>query len=133
LKWQSELLGYKFEVWTDHHTLEHFKSQKDLSHQQACWMEFLSQYEATIHYLLGNKNTVANALSQLPNTAIPTIATLLVAPDGTLSNSRFVLKDTLLNKIKLGYASDPFTEKLTIAAPGMHDVRKENEFWFVNN
>ena len=30
-KWCTELLGYQFEVWTDHRTLEHFKSQRDLS------------------------------------------------------------------------------------------------------
>jgi reverse transcriptase-like protein len=30
-KWCTKLLGYEFEVWMDHHTLEHFKSQKDLS------------------------------------------------------------------------------------------------------
>jgi integrase-like protein len=96
-------------------------------------MEFLSQYEATICYLLGNKNTVTNTLSHLPDTTIPTIATLLVAPNGTISNSCFALKDALLNEIKIGYESDPFTEKLTAAAHGMHNVRKENEFWFVNN
>jgi integrase-like protein len=96
-------------------------------------MEFLSQYEATIHYLPGNKNMVTDALSYLPDTTMPTIATLLVAPDGTISNLHFAPKDALLNEIKLGYKSDPFTEKLTTAAHGMHDVRKENKFWFVNN
>jgi reverse transcriptase-like protein len=30
-KWRTKLLGYEFEVWMDHRTLEHFKSQKDLS------------------------------------------------------------------------------------------------------
>jgi len=35
LKWCTELLGYQFEVWTDHHTLEHFGTQQDLSRCQA--------------------------------------------------------------------------------------------------
>jgi hypothetical protein len=62
-KWQTELLGYQFQIWTDHRTLEHFNTQCDLSCQQAQWMEFLSQYDMTIHYLPGEKNCVANALS----------------------------------------------------------------------
>ena len=45
-KWQTNILGYHFEIWTDHKTFEHFGMQKDLSRQQAHWMEFLSQYNA---------------------------------------------------------------------------------------
>ncbi len=30
-KWQTDLLGYCFKVWTDHRTLEHFGTQEDLS------------------------------------------------------------------------------------------------------
>lgn len=40
--------------------------QKDLSLRQAKWMELMSQYDAKIMYIKGNKNTVADALSQLP-------------------------------------------------------------------
>ena len=62
-KWQTDLLGYTFQVWTDHKTLEIFNTQKDLLCRQAQWMEFLSQYDATIHYLPGEKNFAADALS----------------------------------------------------------------------
>jgi hypothetical protein len=34
-KWRTDLLGYTFEVWTDHKTLEHFNTQCDLSRRQA--------------------------------------------------------------------------------------------------
>jgi hypothetical protein len=34
-KWCTDLLGYTFEVWTDHKTLEHFNTQRDLSRRQA--------------------------------------------------------------------------------------------------
>ena len=34
-KWRSELLGYEFQVWTDHRTLKHFNMQQDLSRRQA--------------------------------------------------------------------------------------------------
>jgi len=65
-KWQVDLLQSPFWIYTDHKTLENFHSQKDLSHQQAHWMEFLSQYDARIVYIKGKDNSVADALSHLP-------------------------------------------------------------------
>lgn len=62
-KWRTDLLGYKFEVWSDHYTLQHLHTQCDLSHRQARWLEFTSQYDYSIHYLPGEKNVVADALS----------------------------------------------------------------------
>jgi hypothetical protein len=54
-KWCTDLLGYTFKVWTDHRTLEHFGTQRDLSCRQARWMEFLSHYDATIHTFLESR------------------------------------------------------------------------------
>jgi hypothetical protein len=65
-KWRSDLLGSEFIVYTDHRTLENFESQKDLSRRQARWMEHLSQFDMSIHYIRGEDNTVADALSRLP-------------------------------------------------------------------
>ncbi len=62
-KWRTELLGYKFQVHTDHKTLEHFGTQHDLSRRQARWTELLSQFKYTIHYIPGNENGAADALS----------------------------------------------------------------------
>ncbi|GBE88592.1 Transposon Ty3-I Gag-Pol polyprotein [Sparassis crispa] len=45
---------------------ENFGHQKNLSHHQACWQEFLGQYDFSIIYLRGEDNTAANALSRLP-------------------------------------------------------------------
>ena len=36
-KWRTSLLGMHFQIFTDHHTLEYFQSQKDMSHQQMRW------------------------------------------------------------------------------------------------
>ena len=49
-------------IYTDHHTLETFNQQKDLSHQQAYWQEFLTQYNHDIVYIPENANCVADAL-----------------------------------------------------------------------
>ncbi|THH11766.1 hypothetical protein EW146_g7926 [Bondarzewia mesenterica] len=63
---RTDLLGMPFIVRTNHHTLENFASQRDLSHRQARWQEFLSQYSYKIEYVPGAENTVADALSRLP-------------------------------------------------------------------
>lgn len=76
-KWCTNLLGYQFEVWTDHKTLEHFRTQRDLSCHQACRMEFLSHYDATICYLPGEQNMVADALSRLPDPPLRAIASIV--------------------------------------------------------
>jgi hypothetical protein len=65
-KWWSDLLGSQFIVYTDHRTLENFETQKDLSWRQARWMEHLSQFDMSIHYIWGEDNMVADALSRLP-------------------------------------------------------------------
>jgi hypothetical protein len=78
-KWRVDLLGLHFTVYTDHRTLENFDRQKDLSHRQAHWQEFLSQYNMDIKYIPGDMNTVADALSRLPADEQPTISPLVVA------------------------------------------------------
>lgn len=65
-KWQSDLIGSPFFVFTDHKTLENFETQRDLSRQQVRWMEFLSQYDARFVYIKGDRNSVADALSRRP-------------------------------------------------------------------
>ncbi|SJL09297.1 uncharacterized protein ARMOST_12674 [Armillaria ostoyae] len=65
-KWHAELLEMDFTVYMDHRTLKNFATQKDLSWRQACWNEFLSQFEFTINYIQGEDNTATDALSRLP-------------------------------------------------------------------
>jgi hypothetical protein len=132
-KWRTDLLGYHFKVWTDHKTLEHFGTQRDLSWQQARWMEFLSQYDATIHYLPGERNTVADALSRLPDPEVNIVASIFAKAQRRTIRSRFELEDAILDEIKLGYDTDPFVEKLSSAAAGMPNIKLENGFWFVDN
>ena len=132
-KWRTDLLGYTFEVWTDHRTLEHFGTQRDLSRRQARWMEFMSQYDATIHYLPGEQNSVADALSRLPDSEICTVASIFAASNDRKIRSRFELEDAILDEIKLGYEADLFTQKLATAATGMDNVQQRNGFWFVND
>ena len=62
-KWRVDLLGSTFFIYTDHKTLKNFNVQKDLSHCQVRWMEFMSQFDAKVVYIKGEENTVADALS----------------------------------------------------------------------
>jgi hypothetical protein len=132
-KWRTDLLGNAFEVWTDHRTLEHFQTQRDLSRRQARWMEFLSQFDVTIRYLPGKQNNVADALSRLPDTGLTATKTMVAATLGREIRSTLQLEDAILDEIRTGYATDPFTAKLKGAAPGMHTVSQRNGFWFVDN
>jgi len=64
--WCSDLIGVPFLIYMDHKMLENFQHQRDLSQHQACWMEFLSQYDGKIIYVKGHDNLVADALSHIP-------------------------------------------------------------------
>ncbi len=72
-KWRADLLGNQFEVFTDHRTLENFQTQKALSRRQARWMEEMAQFDMSINYIRGEDNTVADALSRLPDNPTETI------------------------------------------------------------
>ena len=65
-KWWTDLIGVRFTVFTNHKTLENSHVQQDLSHQQARWMEFLSQYDGKIVYIKGKDNCIADTLSRIP-------------------------------------------------------------------
>jgi hypothetical protein len=95
-------------------------------------MEFLSQYDASIRYLPGDQNTVADALSRLPDTETTTIASIFAQTRGHKIRTRFELEDAILDEVKQGYALDPFTEKLTSASSGIQNVTNKNSFWFID-
>ena len=107
----------------DHRTLENFDLQHDLSRRQCRWQEFLSQYDYTIMYIKGEDNTVADAMSCLPDGSM-TNSPLLTDPDNVLLASVFsiVADNEVLQTIKDGYKLDPFCVKLNDAldsCPGL--------------
>ena len=78
-RWRADLIGVPFQIYTDHKTLENFHHQKELSRRQARWMEFLSQYDGKIVYVKGDDNSVADALSRLPEDLLDTSDSSLAA------------------------------------------------------
>ena len=62
--WRHLIRGQKVTVRSDHHSLQHFFTQRNLSKRQVRWVENLSNFDVTIEYVKGKKNVVADALSR---------------------------------------------------------------------
>ena len=62
--WRHYLYGEQFEVFSDHKSLKYIFTQRDLNMKQHRWMEFMEDYDFTLHYHPGKANVVADALSR---------------------------------------------------------------------
>ena len=62
--WHHYLYGKQFKVYLDHKSLKYIFTQRDLNMRQRRWMEFLEDYDFTLHYHPGKANVVADALSR---------------------------------------------------------------------
>ena len=51
-------------MFSDHKSLKYIFTQQDLNMRQRRWIEFLKDYDFTLHYHPGKANVVADALSQ---------------------------------------------------------------------
>ena len=72
--WRQYLYGEKFEVYSDHKSQKYIFTQRDLNMRQRRWMEFLEDYDFTLHYHPGKANVVADALSRKSRGALASIA-----------------------------------------------------------
>lgn len=140
-KWRIHLLGCKFKILTYHCTLVHFMKQKDLSRQQARWMEFLSQYDFDIEYVKGEDNTSADAMSRYPEVEsrnmmkvarimsrcpeeekVKAAAVWTIAPD-----------PEILEEIRVGYEADEYCQKLKGNLESIEGAKEENSLLYVGN
>ena len=64
---------YEFKVYSDHKSLKYIFTQRDLNMRQRRWMEFLKDYDFTLHYHPGKANVVADALSRKSRGALASI------------------------------------------------------------
>lgn len=64
--WRHYLIGRRFELRTDHQSLNHLFTQRDLNARQRRWIEFMSEYDFEISYIKGKENVVVDALSRRP-------------------------------------------------------------------
>ena len=72
--WCHYLYGEQFEVFSDRKSLKYIFTQRDLNMRQLMWMEFLEDYDFTLHYHPGKANVVANALSQKSQGVLVSVA-----------------------------------------------------------
>ena len=61
-------------MYSDHKSLKYIFTQQDLSMRQRRWMNFLEDYDFTLHYHPGKANVVADALSRKSRGALASIA-----------------------------------------------------------
>ena len=72
--WRHYLYGEQFEVYSDYKSLKYIFKQRDLNMRQRRWMEFLEDYDFTLHYHPGKVNVVADALNRKSWGALASIA-----------------------------------------------------------
>ena len=72
--WRRYLCGEEFEVYSYHKSLKYIFTQRNLNMRQRIWMEFLEDYDFTLHYHPGKANVVADALSRKSRGALASIA-----------------------------------------------------------
>ena len=72
--WCHYLYGEQFEMYSDHKSLKYIFKQRDLNMRQRRWMEFLEDYDFTLHYHPSKENVVADAPSQKSRGALTSIA-----------------------------------------------------------
>ena len=72
--WRHYPYGEQFEVLSNHKNLKHIFTQRDLNMRQRRWMEYLEDYNFTLHYHPSKANVVANALSRKPRGVLASAA-----------------------------------------------------------
>ena len=72
--WRHYLYGKEFEVYSDHKSLKYIFTQRDLNIRLRRWIEFLEEYDFTLHYHPSKANVVADALCRKSRGALASIA-----------------------------------------------------------
>ena len=95
--WRHYLVGTKFTVFTDHRSLQYFKTQPQLSGRQSRWKDVIANYDFDIEYIDGKSNVVADGLSRradhmhssqllqsAPSDAVPVTVSTIAVPSVTV-------------------------------------------------
>ena len=62
--WTHYLYGDQFEMYSDHKNQKYIFTHQDFNMRQRRWIEFLEDYDFTLHYHPSKANVVADALSR---------------------------------------------------------------------
>lgn len=69
-KWRSCLLGRRFVIKTDHHSLKYLVEQKLVTPVQQKWLSKLMGFDCEIIYGKGGENIVVDSLSRAMTDAV---------------------------------------------------------------
>jgi hypothetical protein len=99
-------MGLPFIILSDQHTLGSLMMQKNLLRQQAQWTEALVDYDFTVVFIPGEKNTIADAMSHY-SFSIDSPALIIAGLSEVSVSTDFV------SQIKTGYTSVPSVSELS--------------------
>ena len=68
------MYGEKFEVFSDHKSLKYIFTQRDLNMRQRKWMEYMKDYDFTLHYHPRKANVVDDALNRKARGVLASVA-----------------------------------------------------------
>ena len=108
--WRHYLYGKPIRVLTDHHSLQRFQTQPQLSARQARWKDTFAEFNLTIEYVEGKHNVVADALSRRPDHAPdqqPTLMLALVHSHSHSTPTRILALTSLLADVMEASRTDP--------------------------
>jgi RNase H-like domain found in reverse transcriptase/Reverse transcriptase (RNA-dependent DNA polymerase)/Integrase zinc binding domain/Retroviral aspartyl protease/DNA N-6-adenine-methyltransferase (Dam) len=122
-----------FTLYTDHHSLKFFFTQKNLSKRQARWAEDLAAFQPNMEivYRPGPENQ-ADALSRIFNLCVS--ADVLADVVSTLASilpNHVILDDTIVAEIKTAYAEDPYYSDVSSKRPSY--ITHNDGFWYFQN
>ena len=72
--WRHYLYSEQFEVFLNHKSLKYIFTRRDLNIRQCRWMEYLEDYDFTLHYHLGKANVVADAFIRKSRGVLASVA-----------------------------------------------------------
>ena len=72
--WRHYLYDEQFRVFSDHKSLRYIFTQRDLNMRQRKGMEYLEDYDFTLHYHPGKANVVVDALSRKSRGVLANVA-----------------------------------------------------------
>lgn len=119
-EFRTMIYGYKVDVYTDHLNWAHDKSFRNARVMR--WRLLVQEYAPTIHYVKGEKNIVADALSRLPTTGEPAdeddaFAMVAEAFDMSRQEWRKFYQPLTIKEIGKAQAKDKYLATLRRQAP----------------
>ena len=112
-RWRCYLLGVKFDCLTDHSTLKHYLSQRDmLNHRNNRYLDNISQFDVNIMHCKGKDNP-ADALSRIHfahGSLLAFHTTPVMSTDKSFVDS--AVQTTYSKRFEAAYKVDPATKDI---------------------